>query len=56
MFNSLISFRKVRCKSSLKVKVKDKINNRYRIKISKTNIHKVNFLVKLCLHTDFNLN
>jgi len=54
MYNSVISLKKVKYKSTLKVK--DKINNRYRIKISKTNIHRIISLVKPYMHTDLDLN
>jgi len=42
---------KLDIKSSLKIR--DKINNRYRIRISKTSIDRVIFLVKPYMHTDF---
>jgi hypothetical protein len=43
MYNSSINFRKVR----------DKINNRYRIRISKTSMHRVIYLVKPFMHKEF---
>ena len=35
------------------LKVRDKINNRYRIRISKTSMQRVVYLVKSYVHTDF---
>jgi LAGLIDADG DNA endonuclease family len=37
----------------LSLKVRDKINNRYRIRISKTNLNRVISLVKPYIHIDF---
>ena len=42
---------KLEIKSTLKIR--DKINNRYRIKISKTSIERVICLVKPYMHKDF---
>jgi len=42
---------KLDIKSTLKVRYK--INNRYRIRISKTSMHRVIYLVKPYMHTDF---
>jgi len=51
MYNYSISLEKLDIKSTLKVR--DKINNRYRIRISKTSMHRVIYLVKLYMHKDF---
>ena len=51
MFNTSISSRKFKYKSTLKIR--NKIKNRYRIRISKTSMDKVISLVTPHMHNDF---
>jgi hypothetical protein len=44
-------FEKLSIKSTLKIR--DKINNRYRIRISKTSMDRVIYLVRPYMHKDF---
>jgi hypothetical protein len=51
MYCSSISLEKLDIKSTLKIR--DKIKNRYRIRIFKTSLDRVSYLVKPYMHKDF---
>ena len=55
MYNSSIITRKVKYLINFPLceKIRDKINNRYRIRISKTSMDILTLLVKDHIHTDF---